>query len=161
VVRKGKQVELLPNGKLAPDSRFTGAPGGSLIAVDRSFNNHDPKLPPRIDFLPDDERVPEPTPGPGPGPGTAPDLVISATTSESLTVTNQGNANAGFFVVRVVEPASGAQETVRFTSLAAGASSTRTLGCVAHDRSATADASGQVTESNESNNGATVPSCKP
>jgi hypothetical protein len=160
-VQNGKQVELLPTGKRAPNSRFTGAPGSAHIDVDRSFTNHDPKHGPEtLDFLPDDQLQPPPGPGPGPA-GPQPDLVISAAQPESITVRNQGPGAAGAFIVRAVDPVTGAQEDVHFSGLAAGASATQPIGCVAHDRGATVDALGQVAESNEQNNGGTVPACKP
>jgi hypothetical protein len=99
--------------------------------------------------------TPTPPPPPPPPAGPKPDLVISAmgfvdpTDLYAFTVTNQGAADAGPF--RVDVPGEG---TWTFPGLAAGASATRTFRtmCKVANETATADALGQVAESDETNN---------
>jgi RNA polymerase sigma-70 factor (ECF subfamily) len=83
-----------------------------------------------------------------------PDLVFTRVTGSSFTVTNAGDAPAGPFVVVVqgVGP-------FTFSGLAPGASVTRTFPCSSALRQAVIDPQGQVAESNEQNNRATVPAC--
>jgi hypothetical protein len=98
-----------------------------------------------------------PTPGatPTPTPTGRPDLVITAFSTTQVTVRNQGQRPAGAFSVGVQDfpsqPVNG---------LAAGQGATVTYGnSCNHDPrfiTATADVSGQVTESNESNNTMTL-----
>ena len=92
--------------------------------------------------------VPPPPPPPPAGP---PDLVISAFSYSSVTVTNLGPGPAGPFRVRAGDPVSAVFES--FPGLAAGASVTRplTLSCLG-GYVATADDLEQVAETNELNN---------
>ena len=75
-----------------------------------------------------------------------PDLQVSALTSTSVTVDNSGDAASGSFVTSV----SGIDLT--FGSIAAGSSATKKMSCRAGLLNATADARGQVDESDETNN---------
>ena len=100
------------------------------------------------------------------GPVARPDLVVDAityspttptlgsTVTFQVTVRNQGSASAGSFVLRLQGAASYQDATV--SSLAAGASTMRTftlpLSTSPETFTATADANGQVTESDEANN---------
>ena len=100
------------------------------------------------------------------GPTAQPDLVVDnitysptnptvgSTVTFQVTVRNQGTASAGSFTVRLQGVASYQDATV--SSLAAGASTTRTftlpLSTSPETFTATADANGQVTESDETNN---------
>jgi CARDB len=89
-----------------------------------------------------------------------PNLLISATGPESITVRNDGDAAAGPFVVRV----SGGGESVyelAFAGLAAGATDTRQTDCVATAQVATVDADNQVSESDEADNEHSTEECKP
>jgi hypothetical protein len=123
-----------------------------------------PALPPLVEVPPVGTLPPvvatPPTPAPPvttppPPPGPKPDLVISAmgffnsTDLYAFTVANQGAADAGAF--RVDVPGEG---TWTFPGLAAGASATRTFRtmCKVANETATADALGQVAESDETNN---------
>lgn len=83
-----------------------------------------------------------------------PDLVVSAVSGTSFTITNRGNAAAGVFLVTV-------QGVGTFTirGLAAGASTTRTVTCASIQRLITIDPQNQITESNEANNTARIPPC--
>ena len=114
------------------------------------------QLPPVVATPPPVVTTPTTPPPPPPPPGPRPDLVISAmgfldsTNLYAFTVTNQGAAAAGPF--RVDVPGEG---TWTFPSgLAAGASATRTFRtmCKVANETATADALGQVDESDETNN---------
>lgn len=99
--------------------------------------------------------VTTPTTPTSPPPGPKPDLVITAmgyfgsTDLYAFTVKNQGAADAGPF--RVDVPGEG---TWTIPGLAAGASATRTFRtmCKVANETATADALGQVAESDETNN---------
>ena len=100
------------------------------------------------------------------GPVARPDLVVDnvtysppnptlgSTVTFQVTVRNQGSASAGSFVLRLQGVASYQDATV--SSLAAGASTTRTfslpLSTSPETFTATADANGQVSESDEANN---------
>ncbi|HNS23253.1 MAG TPA: CARDB domain-containing protein [Candidatus Bipolaricaulis anaerobius] len=100
------------------------------------------------------------------GPVARPDLVVDAityspttptlgqTVTFQVTVRNQGTASAGSFVLRLQEVASYQDATI--SSLAAGASTMRTfslpLSTSPETFTATADANGQVSESDEANN---------
>ena len=100
------------------------------------------------------------------GPVARPDLVVDAITYSppnptlgstitfQVTVRNQGSASAGSFVLRLQGAASYQDATV--SSLAAGASTMRTfslpLSTSPETFTATADANGQVSESDEANN---------
>jgi len=100
------------------------------------------------------------------GPVARPDLVVDnvtysppnptlgSTVTFQVTVRNQGSASAGSFVLRLQGAASYQDATV--SSLAAGASTTRTfslpLSTSPETFTATADANGQITESDEANN---------
>jgi PKD repeat protein len=100
------------------------------------------------------------------GPTAQPDLVVDAITYSpttptlgqtitfQVTVRNQGSASAGSFVLRLQGVASYQDATV--SSLAAGASTMRTftlpLSTSPETFTATADANGQVSESDEANN---------
>jgi HYR domain len=87
-------------------------------------------------------------------PFAQPDLVVSAVSGTSFTITNRGTAAAGTFVVTV-------QGAVTFTirGLAAGASVSRAVSCRSVQRTVTLDAQNQVAESNEANNTARIPPC--
>jgi subtilase family serine protease len=81
-----------------------------------------------------------------------PDLIITVLTRSSVTVMNQGDADAGPFEIRVT----GLQATLKVASLAAGASVRLDFGaCLDGTFTATADSSKTVDESNENNNSAT------
>lgn len=84
-----------------------------------------------------------------PLPPTSPDLVITSINGNSFTVKNQGNGNAGPFVVRVNNSID-----VPFGGLPAGAEQTYVYGsgCAGGDHSANADVYNSVVESNETNN---------
>lgn len=108
-----------------------------------------PRVPPVIVEPP---VVVEPPPPPPPAP--KPDLVISEmgyreTDKYFFTVKNQGEATAGPFSVTVTGAG-----TYAIPGLAPGASATRTFreNCQAVTNTATADAFGQVAESDETNN---------
>lgn len=92
-----------------------------------------------------------------------PDLVVTALTKTDVTVQNVGNGNAGLFYVNVSYNGPGGPGVDRHDvpSLAAGAVFRWKLPCRTGPRTATADADGQVTESDEANNTKTidVPSC--
>ena len=87
-------------------------------------------------------------------PFPQPDLVVSAVTGTSFTITNRGNAAAGVFVVTVQGVG-----TFTFGGLAAGASVTRTVSCASIQRLVTIDPQNQVAESNETNNTTRIPPC--
>ena len=99
-----------------------------------------------------------PPPPDGPAPS---DLVISALTKESFTVSNTGTAAAGPFTVRVVHSSTETTQDFSFSGLAAGASETRSFFCYPGPLTASADPDNAVAESNETNNNAerSVPSC--
>ncbi|MDD5763517.1 MAG: PKD domain-containing protein, partial [Candidatus Bipolaricaulis anaerobius] len=100
------------------------------------------------------------------GPTAQPDLIVDAityspptptlgsTVTFQVTVRNQGSASAGSFVVRLQGVGPSQDQSV--ASLAAGASVTRTftlpLSTSPETFTATADANGQVSESDEANN---------
>jgi subtilase family serine protease len=91
---------------------------------------------------------------PPPPPAPKPDLVISAMGYDDpvkyfFTVTNQGAVAAGPFTVDI--PGEG---SFPIAGLAPGASATRTfrMACKVATETATADALGQVAETNEANN---------
>jgi RNA polymerase sigma factor (sigma-70 family) len=87
-------------------------------------------------------------------PFPQPDLVVSAVSGMSFTVTNRGNAAAGSFVVTVQGVG-----TFSIRALAAGSSVTRTVSCASIQRTINVDPENQVAESNEANNTARMPPC--
>lgn len=103
---------------------------------------------------PEPPEAPPPEQPPSPPPPQAlPDLVVTALSSTSVTVRNQGAASAGPFVVRI----QGAQtQHLSFGSLGPGESATRTFAglCAGPGATivATADVFGTVSESDEGNN---------
>ncbi len=102
---------------------------------------------------------PPPQPAPPPPPpaqGAAPDLVFSEMTSNTFTVRNSGQRDAGPFRVSVVS-ASGTQD-FDFPGLAKGESQAREYNRPCGEaREARADSLNQVSESDETNNIATHP----
>jgi hypothetical protein len=83
-----------------------------------------------------------------------PDLVISALTRTSFTVTNQGTAPAGGFYVSL----SNSDNPYQFNNgLAAGASASQAFNCLDLPRTATADKGQDVAESDETNNTRSIP----
>jgi hypothetical protein len=92
-----------------------------------------------------------------PPPRLVPDLVISDLTRTSFTVTNQGTAPAGGFSVRLTGSPLVSDAFYPFAGLAAGASASQAFNCLDLARTATADARGEVAESNEGNNVRSIP----
>lgn len=124
----------------------------SLLAMTRSFTNVDPELlRPTLDFLPGPP--PAPLPPPPPPPPLA-DLIVITTGPRQVAVRNQGTAAAGPFTVSA---SSGATTSFPFAGLAAGATSDSIVVPLTSGQVVTADAGGQVAESNETNNTLSVP----
>ena len=97
---------------------------------------------------------------PDPEPTPMPDLVIAQLTKTGFTVRNQGAAPAGAFTVRITV---GGQPVHMFTfakGLPAGQTDSGAFSCLVATFTATADAGGQVAESNEGNNATTVTNTK-
>ncbi len=103
---------------------------------------------------------PPPSSPPPSSPAPRPDLVISATTTTSYTVSNQGNAAAGGFAVVVRNTSGQTLQTFQHTGLAVGASQTQTLQPSASAREAVADSGSAVVESNETNNTRAIPAAQ-
>jgi len=83
-----------------------------------------------------------------------PDLVVSELTSSSITVKNQGAGGAGPFKATITDSQSNVL-TFDFDGLAAGASSTKQFACASlplRSRTALADSTRQVSETDETNN---------
>jgi RNA polymerase sigma factor (sigma-70 family) len=80
-----------------------------------------------------------------------PDLVVSSLSARGVVITNTGQGAAGAFVVRVVGVGS-----FSFGGLAPGASVSAAWDCVPGTLTAVVDAGGQVAESNERNNSASI-----
>ncbi|MEP6976425.1 MAG: CARDB domain-containing protein [Thermoleophilia bacterium] len=83
-----------------------------------------------------------------------PDLVISDLTKDSATVKNTGTAAAGSFVVTITT--AGGPSQFQIAGLPAGSSATVNFFCRVGSVTAVADSGNQVTESNETNNTATI-----
>ena len=76
--------------------------------------------------------------------------MISSLTGDQFTVTNEGNRDAGPFLVTLASSTD--QKHYEFGGLAAGQSETRSYGWGCESRQARADSQNQVAERNESNN---------
>jgi hypothetical protein len=104
-----------------------------------------------LDFSYDAPGSPQSVSLSGNGVATQADLYVSDLTDNSVTVTNDGSADAPAFVVEVVGVMS---QTV--SGLAAGMSVILDFGCTDGTLTANADVNDDVSESNESNNSLTV-----
>jgi hypothetical protein len=150
---KGRVVSVSHSGadvtRAQADDFFDFAPMGDPDLVSEPV----PPPPPTPTPTPLPSTTPVPTASPTPAPTTTPlpNLVISAASSTSVTVTNVGTAAAGAFTVTVSRRGSTpVQLTVR--GLEPGASATRTFPCLSQPRTATADSFDAVVESDEGDN---------
>lgn len=152
----GQPVSLLRNGEVVGKAIM----GDGSVRVDATFNDGAPP-PGQLEIAIGDAtdvaplRVPVEggtTPPPPPPPPPA-DLVVSALTASTLTVTNQGAGPASASKASVTDE-QGSSVTVDVAALAAGASQTVGYDCanIGTLRTAAADSQGTVTESDETNN---------
>lgn len=121
--------------------------GGSALGGRRNWGGDKAQLTYKIQTF--DTAVPAP-----PAPPTAPDLVFTDFQPGSFTVRNNGTAATGPFNVQIV---TSTPQTFNYpqAGLAPGASVTQTTGFGCVGLTGTVDSAGQITESNEGNNGAT------
>jgi len=157
----GQPISLLRNGQVIGKA----IAGDGSVRIDATFNDGAPApgelevaleaddaAPIKVPVAGGTTPPPPPQPPPAPLPPPPADLVVSSLTPFEVTVENQGTGPAIATKATIVDGQN--TLTLDVPALAAGASATVSYDCfkLGRQRTATADATGLVTESQETNN---------